>query len=321
MFARLFCVAPMMDHTDRHFRYFLRVLSPHAWLFTEMVATGAVLHGDTESLIGFDPIEQPVALQLGGSDPGDLAHCAAIAQDHGYDEVNLNVGCPSDRVSAGRFGACLMKEPARVADCVAAMQAKVRIPVSVKCRIGVDRQDTEETLTKFIQTVSSAGCQTFYVHARTAMLSGLSPKQNRTIPPLNYERVWALKREFSDLTIVINGGIRSVAEVQEHLTQVDGVMVGRLAYEDHWAIRQIECALFPKTKVPETPLDALDAYLPYMEDQCRAGVPLARMTRHIGGLFRGYPGAKSWRQATASPEFSGMALKTLREAACQIAFA
>ncbi len=317
----IFCIAPMMDHTDRHFRYFLRLLSPHAWLFTEMVTTGAVLHGNTESMLGFDPAEQPVALQLGGSDPDELSRCAAMAQDYGYGEVNLNVGCPSGRVSAGHFGACLMKEPLRVADCVAAMQANVNIPVTVKCRIGVDRQDTAEALMGFVQTVADAGCQTFYVHARIAMLSGLSPKQNRTVPPLNYERVWALKREFPNLTIVINGGIRSVEGVREHLSQVDGVMVGRLACEDHWAVRQIEQALFPDSNVPETPLEALDAYLPYLEEQCRTGVPLARMTRHITGLFRGCPGAKNWRQATARPDSSVSALETLRETACRVAFA
>ena len=321
MSQRVFCIAPMMDHTDRHFRYFLRVLSPHAWLFTEMVATGAVLHGDVESLLGFNPAEQPVALQLGGSDPDDLARCAVIAQDCGYDEVNLNVGCPSGRVSAGHFGACLMKEPLRVADCVAAMQAKVHIPVTVKCRIGVDQQDTEKGLTEFVQAVADAGCRTFYVHARIAMLSGLSPKQNRTVPSLNYERVWALKREFPDLTIVINGGIRSVEEVQEHLTRVDGVMVGRLACEDHWAIRQVEQVLYPDSKAPETPLEAFDAYLPYLEEQSRAGVPLTRMTRHITGLFRGCPGAKSWRQAAACPDSSESALQALRETACRVAFA
>ncbi len=318
---RIFCIAPMMDHTDRHFRYFLRVLSPHAWLFTEMVTTGAVLHGDTESLLGFDPAEQPVALQLGGSDPEGLARCTAIAQDYGYNEVNLNVGCPSSRVSAGRFGACLMKEPLRVADCVAAMQAKVQTPVTVKCRIGVDGQDTEEALAEFVQIVADAGCQTFYVHARTAMLSGLSPKQNRTIPPLNYDRVWALKREFPHLTIVINGGIRSAEEVQQHLAQVDGVMVGRLACEDHWAIREIEQVLFPDSMAPKTPLEAFDAYLPYLEEQRRAGVPLARMTRHITGLFHGRPGAKNWRQAAASPDSSESALQALRETACRVAYA
>lgn len=214
-----------------------------------------------------------------------------------------------------------MKEPERVADCVAAMQTKVRIPVTVKCRIGVDQQDTEESLTDFIQIVADAGCQTFYVHARIAMLSGLNPKQNRTVPPLDYGRVWTLKREFPRLTIVINGGIRSMEEVQQHLTQVDGVMIGRLACDDHWAVRQIEQALFPESKTPETPLEALDAYLPYLEAQCRAGVPLVRMTRHITGLFRGYPGAKSWRQAAACPDTSESALQALRETASQVAFA
>ena len=321
MSKRIFCIAPMMDRTDRHFRYFLRVLSPHARLFTEMVTTGAILHGDADSLLEFDPAERPVALQLGGSDPDSLVRCAGVAQDRGYDEVNLNVGCPSGRASSGSFGACLMKDPLRVADCVAAMRSKVQIPVTVKCRIGVDRQDSEEALTEFIQTVSNAGCRTFYVHARIAMLSKLSPRQNRMVPPLNYERVWALKREFPDLAIVINGGIRSVEEVREHLDRVDGVMVGRLACEDHWAIRQIERALYPDSKVPKTPLDALDAYLPYLEKQCRAGVPLARMTRHIRSLFRGHPGAKSWRQAATFPNSSASGLQTLREIAFRVACA
>ncbi len=318
---RIFCIAPMMDHTDRHFRYFLRVLSPHAWLFTEMVNTGAILHGDTQSLLEFNPAEQPIALQLGGSDPEDLARCAGIAQDFGYDEVNLNVGCPSGRVSAGRFGACLMKEPLKVADCVAAMQGNIQIPVTVKCRIGVDGQDTEETLAEFIRTVADAGCRTFYVHARVAVLSGLSPKQNRTVPPLNYARVWALKREFPHLDIVINGGIRSVEEVKQHLAQVDGVMVGRLACDNHWAIRQIEQTLFPDSSIPETPVEAFDAYVPYLEEQCRAGVPLARMTRHITSLFHGQPGAKNWRQAAACPDSSASALQALQETAHRVAYA
>ena len=321
MSRHTFCIAPMMDHTDRHFRYFLRLLSPHARLFTEMVTTGAVLHGKTDSLLGFGLAERPLALQLGGSEPEALARCAAIAQDFGYDEVNLNVGCPSGRVSAGRFGACLMKEPERVAEGIAAMMARVNIPVTVKCRIGVDARDSEEEFQSFVQTVAAAGCSTFYVHARKAVLAGLSPKQNRSVPPLNYARVWDLKRAFPELTVVINGGIRSVENVQQHLTRVDGVMVGRLAYEDHWVIREIEQALFPETSVPETPLDALDAYLPYMEEQNRAGVPLAHMTRHISALFRGCPGAKTWRQATAAPDTTGMSLESLRETARQVGFA
>ncbi len=323
MYKRVFCIAPMMDRTDRHFRYFLRILSPHAWLFTEMVTTGAMLHGNAESLLKFNSAERPVALQLGGSDPNELALCAEIAQQYGYDEVNLNVGCPSGRVSAGRFGACLMKEPARVADCVAAMRAKAQVPVTVKCRIGVDQQDTEESLTKFIQTVSDAGCRTFYVHARVAMLSKLNPRQNRAIPPLNYDRVWALKREFPDLFIVINGGIHSIEDARMHLSRVDGVMVGRLACEDHWAIRKIQRALFPESEAetPKTPLEALDAYLPYLEEQCEEGIPLARMTRHIARLFRGVPGAKEWRRATACPNSSASALRSLRETARQVVYA
>ena len=321
MSEHTFCIAPMMDYTDRHFRYFLRLLSPHARLFTEMVTTGAVLHGDADSLLGFNPAEHPLVLQLGGSEPEDLARCAAIAETFGYDEVNLNVGCPSNRVSAGRFGACLMKEPERVAEGIAAMKNRVKIPVTVKCRIGVDERDSEEEFQSFVQTMAAAGCSTFYVHARKAMLTGLSPKQNRSIPPLNHARVWDLKHGFPELTVVINGGVRSVEDVQQHLTRVDGVMVGRIAYEDHWVIREIEQALFPEASVPETPLDALDAYLPYMEVQREAGVPLAHMTRRINALFRGRPGAKAWRQLIAAPDASGVSLETLRKTAQQVAFA
>ena len=321
MSARTFCIAPMMDHTDRHFRYFVRVLSPHAWLFTEMIATDAVLHGTPNLCLGLIPAEQPVALQLGGSDPEDLARCAAIAQDFGYDEVNLNVGCPSSRVSAGRFGACLMKEPLRVADCVAEMQAKVQIPVTVKCRIGVDGQDTEEALTEFVQTVADAGCQTFYVHARIAMLSGLSPKQNRTIPPLNCGRVWALKHEFPHLTIVINGGIRSTEEVQQHLTQVDGVMVGRLAVRGslgHPANRASLVSGFNSTKNATRGIRRLFAvYGRAVQGRGAAGSYDAPYHEPVPWV----PRCKKLEAGAACPDSSASALQTLRETACQVAYA
>ncbi len=317
MSVRTFCIAPMMDHTDRHFRYLMRLLAPHAWLFTEMIPAGAVLHGNASKFLDFNEEEHPVSLQLGGSEPGDLARCAAMAQEQGYDEVNLNVGCPSGRVSAGRFGACLMKEPERVAECVSAMQARTDIPVSVKCRIGVDRQDSAEDLHRFVATVAEAGCQIFYVHARKAMLSGLSPKQNRTIPPLNYERVWELKREFPQLTVVVNGGIRAVDEVYRQLAHMDGVMIGRLAYEDPWTVRRMENELFSASNIPATPSEVLEAYLPYLERERLRGVPLARMTRHISGLLHGRPGARNWRRVATRPEPEDAALNALRDMAGQ----
>ena len=319
--ARTLCIAPMMDHTDRHFRYLMRLLAPHAWLFSEMAVTGAILHGNADKFLEFDAEEHPVAMQLGGSDPEALAQCARIAENRGYDEINLNVGCPSSRVSAGRFGACLMKEPQHVAECVGAMQARVGIPVSVKCRIGVDRQDSAEDLHRFIAAVAAAGCRIFYVHARKAVLSGLSPKQNRTVPPLNYERAWALKRDFPQLAVVVNGGIRSVDEAQRQLAHMDGIMIGRLAYEDPWTVRRIERALFPASDAPETPGEVLDAYLPYLERERRRGVPLARMTRHIAGLLHGCPGARNWRRLATRPEPEDAALDALRDMAGQAAAA
>lgn len=319
--ARTFCIAPMMDRTDRHFRYLMRLLAPHAWLFTEMVATGAVLHGNASKFLGFDKKEHPVALQLGGSDSENLAQCAVMAESQGYDEVNLNVGCPSSRVSAGRFGACLMKEPERVAECISAMQARTDIPISVKCRIGVDRQDSPEDLHRFVATVAEAGCRIFYVHARKAMLSGLSPKQNRTVPPLNYERVWELKQAFPHLTVVVNGGIRTMDEAKRQLAHTDGVMIGRLAYEDPWTVRRMEDELFPASDSPATPGEALEAYLPYLERERLRGVPLARMTRHIAGLLHGRPGARNWRRVATHPEPEDAALAALRNMVGQTAAA
>jgi tRNA-dihydrouridine synthase A len=284
----------MMDWTDRHCRYFHRLLAPHARLYTEMVTTGAVLHGDRERLLGFSTEEHPVALQLGGHEPHELAACARIGAELGYDEVNLNVGCPSDRVQSGRFGACLMREPALVADCVAAMRAAVSIPVTVKCRIGVDEQDDYEALHRFAELLVGAGLRTLIVHARKAWLHGLSPKENREIPPLNYPRVYQLKREFPHLTIAINGGIGTAEAAQTHLPHVDGVMLGRAAYHDPYVLAQLEHALF------DTPLPDRGAILagmrPYIEAYLRGGDNLNHVGRHLLGLFLGLPGARAFRR-------------------------
>ena len=288
------CVAPMMDWTDRHCRFFHRLLSPHALLYTEMVTAPAVLHGDRARLLGFDPSEHPVALQLGGSEPHELAAAARVGESLGFDEVNLNVGCPSDRVQSGRFGACLMREPALVADCIAAMRAAVSIPVTVKCRLGVDEQDEYEDLERFVETVRATGCNVFVVHARKAWLEGLSPKENREIPPLNYARVYRLKRDFPALTIIINGGIASVADVHEHLQHVDGVMLGRTAYHEPYRLAEIEHEVFG------TPLPDRDAVLarlkPYVEAHLARGDRLQHISRHILGLYQGLPGARAFRR-------------------------
>jgi tRNA-dihydrouridine synthase A len=287
----------MMDWTDRHCRTFHRLLAPNALLYTEMVTAPAVIHGDRARLIGFDHAEHPVALQLGGSDPVELAEAARIGVDLGYDEINLNVGCPSDRVQSGRFGACLMREPALVADCVAAMRAAVthtRVPVTVKCRIGVDEQDEYAGLAEFVEKVHLAGCGVFVVHARKALLQGLSPKENREVPPLNYERVYRLKREHPGLTVVINGGITSVEATREHLERVDGVMLGRVAYHEPYRLAEIEHDLFG------TPLPDRDQILrsmrPYVEAHLARGDRLQHISRHILGLYQGLPGARAYRR-------------------------
>ena len=288
------CVAPMMDWTDRHCRFFHRLLSPNARLYTEMVTAPAVLHGDRERLLGFDPSEHPVALQLGGSEPHELAAAARVGESQGYEEINLNVGCPSDRVQSGRFGACLMREPALVADCIAAMRAAVSVPVTVKCRLGVDEQDEYEDLERFVETVRATGCRVFVVHARKAWLEGLSPKENREIPPLNYARVYRLKREFPELTIVINGGIASVADVHEHLEHVDGVMLGRVAYHEPYRLAEIEREIFG---TPPPDRDAvLERLKPYVAAHLARGDRLQHITRHILGLYQGLPGARAFRR-------------------------
>ena len=285
----------MMDWTDRHCRAFHRVLSARTHLYTEMVTTGAVLHGDRERLLGFDPAEHTVALQLGGSDPSDLALAAKIGADYGYDEINLNVGCPSDRVQSGRFGACLMREPELVAECMSAMAAVVNIPVTVKCRIGVDDQDPEESLFTLVEHCASAGVTTFIVHARMALLKGLSPKENRDVPPLNYPLVYRLKAERPELNISINGGVGSLEEAASHLDHVDGVMIGRAAYHTPGMLGEADPEIFGQG-LSRDPYAAVEAYKPYVSRQLSRGVHLAHMTRHMLGLFHGRPGARTWRR-------------------------
>tara|TARA_R110000868_G_scaffold4155_58_gene25775 strand:- start:21056 stop:22078 length:1023 start_codon:yes stop_codon:yes gene_type:complete len=292
---RRLSVAPMMDRTDRHDRYFLRQISPSALLYTEMITTGAILHGDRDRFLKFDPAEHPVALQLGGADPEELARCAVIAAERGYDEVNLNVGCPSDRVQNAQFGACLMNHPDLVAACVARMIAEVDIPVTVKTRIGVDDRDSWEEFRAFVETVAAAGCDVFIIHARKAWLQGLSPKENREIPPLSYETVYRLKQTFPELAVVINGGITKATEIEDHLAHVDGVMIGRAAYENPWLLAEIDGGVLGGAP-PESRHAALQAYLPYIERELGRDVPLYAMARHALGLFQGLPGARAWRR-------------------------
>jgi len=286
----------MMDWTDRHCRAFHRALTRRALLYTEMVTTGAVLHGDRERLLGFSEVEHPVALQLGGSDPADLAASAKIGAELGYDEINLNVGCPSDRVQSGRFGACLMREPDLVAECMAAMIAAVDIPVTLKCRIGVDDQEPRESLFTLVDKSAAAGVRTFIVHARKAWLKGLSPKENRDIPPLDYELVAALKAERPDLTIVLNGGVASLDDALAHLDRFDGVMLGRAAYHEPGLLGEVDRRVFGAQGEDVSDLDAVEAYLPYVRGELARGVHLAAMTRHMLGLFHGRPGARAWRR-------------------------
>lgn len=292
--ARKLSVAPMMDWTDRHCRYFHRLLAPSARLYTEMVTTGAILHGDRDRLLGFHEAEHPVALQLGGSEPEALAECARVGQEWGYDEINLNVGCPSDRVQRGRFGACLMREPGLVRECLAAMREAVDVPVTVKTRLGVDELYDYDYFRNFVDTVADSGCREFIVHARKAWLSGLSPKENREVPELRPDWVLQLREDRPDLTIVINGGVRSVETVEKYLSVLDGVMLGRAAYQNPWVLAECEAAL-TGTDLP-TRESVIEALSEYMEDQVRVGVPVKHVTRHVLGLFQGMPGAKAWRR-------------------------
>jgi len=286
----------MLNWTDRHCRYFLRLLSRHTLLYTEMVTTGAIMHGDVERHLRFDAAEHPVALQLGGSKPNELGHCSKIAEEYGYDEVNLNVGCPSDRVQSGMFGACLMANPLLVADCIKAMLDAASIPVTIKHRIGIDDMDSYAQLCDFVGAVAESGCSCFIIHARKAWLQGLSPKENRDKPPLHYETVYRIKQDFPDLEIVINGGIMTLDEAGEHLQQVDGVMIGRAIYHDPWILADADRSIFGEQNRLSGCFDVIEKILPYVEKELAGGTRLHHITRHMIGLFNGMPGARRWRR-------------------------
>jgi len=315
---RRLSVAPMMDWTDRHERFFLRQITARTLLYTEMITTGAILHGDRDRLLGYHPCEHPLALQVGGSDPQDLARSAEIARDLGYDEINLNIGCPSDRVQSGRFGACLMAEPAHVAECVAAM-AGAGLPVTVKCRIGIDGREAFGDLVEFVTAVRGGGVGSLAVHARIAVLDGLSAKQNRKIPPLRYDDVYRLKAEMPELEVVINGGIQNLAEAQEHLSHVDGVMIGRAAYQNPWLLAVADQVIFEETARGPSPDEVLARLAEYADEHLRAGGRLSEITRHILGLFQGVPGARAWRRyLSENAPKPGAGLNVLREAAALV---
>ncbi|HZP91846.1 MAG TPA: tRNA dihydrouridine(20/20a) synthase DusA [Burkholderiales bacterium] len=314
------CTAPMMDWSDRHCRYFFRLLAPHAVLYTEMVTSGALTHGDVDRHLRFSAPEHPVALQFGGSEPEALAHCARLGSQWRYDEINLNCGCPSERVQHGAFGACLMAEPALVADCVKAMQDAAGIPVTVKHRLGIDSIEAFDFVRRFVETVARAGCRTFLVHARNAILKGLSPKDNRQVPPLKYEYAWLLKREFPELEIVVNGGIVSVAQAAAQLAHADGVMLGRAAYHDSHLLALLEAQLFGTHPCPRAEIAA--AMAGYARAEVAAGTPLRAIARHMLGLYHGRPGARTWRRmlsdapalARNDPELLGAATRAAEEA-------
>ena len=291
-----FCVAPMMDWTDRHDRVFLRQLSEHTLLYTEMVTSAALKHGDAQYLLQHSQDEHPVALQLGGSNPVELAEAAVLAEQAGYDEINLNVGCPSNRVQSGAFGACLMAEPELVAKCVSNMMTSVSLPVTIKCRIGIDDRDSQAELEDFIGTVADAGCGTFIVHARKAILSGLSPKENREIPPLKYNSVFAVKQAFPELSIIINGGIKTLHDAEALLKKTDGVMLGREAYQNPFILNEVDAVFFGAATNAQTRTEGLQKFIPYIEEELERGTPLHNMTRHILGLYKGQKGGKQFRR-------------------------
>lgn len=314
-------VAPMLDWTDRHCRYFHRLLSSQTLLYTEMVTTGAIIHGKGDFL-AYNEEEHPLALQLGGSNPVDLAHCAKLAQERGYDEINLNVGCPSDRVQNGRFGACLMAEPELVAQCVAAMKAVVDIPVTVKTRIGIDDQDSYEFLTHFVTVVSEqGGCEQFTIHARKAWLSGLSPKENREIPPLDYQRAYQLKQDFPQLTIAVNGGVKSLAEAKEHLQHLDGVMIGREAYQSPYLLAEVDQQIFGLDTPVKKRSQVVQEMYPYIEQQLAQGSYLGHITRHMLGLFQNMPGARQWRRhISENAHKAGAGIEVVEQALAKIPY-
>ena len=293
---RRLSVAPMLDWTDRYFRYFARLISRHTLLYTEMVTSGALLHGDQARFLDFDLLEHPLALQLGGSDPAELASCSRLGEQWGYDEINLNLGCPSDRVQSGRFGACLMKQPRQVADCIRAMRDATDLPVTAKHRIGVDEQDSYAALRDFVGILAEAGCECFIVHARKAWLQGLSPKENREIPPLQYPVVYRLKQEFPGLDIIINGGITSLDQCADLLQRVDGVMIGREAYHNPWILADADQRIFGDSGTPPTRHQVVERLLPFIDRELALGTPLQRITRHLLGLFHGQPNARAWRR-------------------------
>jgi tRNA-dihydrouridine synthase A len=312
---RRFSIAPMMEWTDRHCRFFHRLLTRRALIYSEMITTGAVLHGDRARLLAYHPAEHPVALQLGGCDPQKLAEAAGIGADLGFDEINLNIGCPSDRVREGRFGACLMAEPALVGDCVAAMKHKVSVPVTVKCRLGIDDQDPEEALAALADAVAQAGVDALIVHARKAWLDGLSPRQNRDIPPLDYDRVYRLKAAHPGLAVVLNGGIVDLDQAQAHLAHLDGVMMGRAAYQEPWRLLAVDPLLFGQPAPFDTPKAATQALIPYIERELARGTRLHSITRHLLGLFSGVPGARAFRRHLATEAVkAGADTKALRAA-------
>jgi len=314
-----YCIAPMLDCTDRHFRYFSRLISRHAVLYTEMITTGALIYGDRERFLAYNDIEHPVAVQLGGSDPEALSTCAKMIMDHGYDEVNLNVGCPSDRVQSGQFGACLMKTPDLVADCIAAMADVVDIPVTLKTRIGLDDNEDYEPLYNLISMVSEAGCNTVIIHARNAWLNGISPKQNREIPPLRYDVVYKLKKDFPHLEVVLNGGLKSLEESQAVLDHVDGVMVGREAYSNPYSLALVDQVLYQDNHDIPTRLQILENYIPYIKCELEKDCPLKHITRHILGLFQGCPGARRWRRHISENVFKpGAGIELLDSAIMEI---
>jgi len=288
-------IAPMMGYTDRHCRYFFRLFSKNIWLFTEMIHAKAILHGNRQQLLAYHENEHPICLQLGGADPNELASATKIAVEQGYDEINLNVGCPSSRVVSGMFGACLMKTPFLVAECVDAMQSVSNIPISIKTRIGIDNNESYEFLYNFVRIIAEAGCKNFIIHARKAWLKGLSPKENREIPPLQYSVVYQLKRDFPDLNIVINGGVQSLDDLERHLSQVDGVMIGRLAYHDPYFLAEIDKRFYGHNGIPDRKM-ILDNLSDYIDQECMQGTIPHHITRHILGLFRGMSGAKQWRR-------------------------
>jgi len=319
MLNRTVSIAPMMGYTDRHARYFLRLISRHALLYTEMVTTGAVLHGDRNKLLRFHANELPLAIQLGGSDPDELRECSRIAEDAGFSEINLNVGCPSDRVQSGRIGACLMAEPGLVAESIAAMQSAVEIPVTVKCRIGIDHMESYEAFNAFIGTVADSGCDTFIVHARKAWLQGLSPKQNREIPPLKYDYVYRLKQQHAQLNIVINGGISTIDEMTWHLEEVDGVMLGREAYHNPYLLARVDHLFYGEPGAERSRDEIIAAFSEYAEEQLASGERLHAITRHLHGLYKHSPGSNAWKRYLSSHAHKqGAGVQVLRAARQQI---